>query len=184
MDEMIKDNALEQPDFKEEAFSQEQKDTTPDAPKDTAFLEVKFNKEIKKLTLEEATTLAQKGMKLDQISEELDILQSLSREKGVGLREFVKGLRGETTDSGADELKAQGFEITEEAVLKEVKRAAETSGKGLAYEYLLYEYRKNQAEQNEAARQEKSRELSLGSLSAGGSKNTADAEFLRGVWGN
>ena len=181
--EEIKRNETEgQPNPEEKTFNQETEATTPAAAENNAFLEVKFNKETKKLTLEEATTLAQKGMKLDQISEELDILKKLSNEKGVGLKEFIRGL-GEVKPSKTDELKALGFDVTEETVPEEVKTAAKLSGKGLVFEYLMYEYRKNLAEKNEAARQEKSRETSLGSVSSGGRQNTADAEFLRGVWG-
>ncbi len=209
MEEMIKEEALGQPDPRENTFSQGEEDTTPTTPENNAFLEVKFNKETKKLTLEEATTLAQKGMKLDQISQELGILQSLAKEKGVGLKDFVHTLRQEREKtrlellkekysddaelaeilSGIEEdemkeLKGEIPEIKEELIPQEVKRAAENSGKGLLLEYLLYEFKKNKAEQTEAARQEKSREQSLGSLCAGGTKNTADAEFLRGIWGN
>lgn len=181
MEEITRTEALEQPNSKVSTFNQETEATTPADSETSAFLEVKFNKETKKLTLEEAKTLAQKGMKLDQISEELEILQTLSKEKGVGLKEFVRGL-GETP-AKTDELKALGFDVSEEEVPDEVKTAAQNSGKGLAFEYLMYEYRKNLAEKNEAARQEKARDQSLGSVSSGGRQNTADAEFLRGVWG-
>ena len=181
MEEITRTEALEQPNSEVSTFNQETEATTPAATETNAFLEVKFNKETKKLTLEEAKTLAQKGMKLDQISEELEILQNLSKEKGVGLKEFVRGL-GETP-AKTDELKALGFDVSEEEVPDEVKTAAQNSGKGLAFEYLMYEYRKNLAEKNEAARQEKARDQSLGSVSSSGRQNTADAEFLRGVWG-
>ena len=182
MEEITRIDALEQPNSEVTTFNQETEATTPTATEKNAFLEVKFNKETKKLTLEEATTLAQKGMKLDQISEELEILQNLSKEKGVGLKEFVRGL-GEEKTAKTDELKAQGFDVSEDEVPEEVKEAAKISGKGLVFEYLMYEYRKNLAEKNEAARQEKTRDISLGSVSASGRQNTADAEFLRGVWG-
>ena len=211
MEEMIKEEALEQPNSECQTFSQELKATTPDAPNNNAFVEVKFNKETKKLTLEEAATLAQKGMKLDRISEEIKILQELSKEKGVGLSEFVKGLKTAREGSrieeikarysedaelcevlsrlekeksdGMDEIKALCPDMCEETLPQEVKTAAEKSGKGLVFEYLLYEYRKNLAEKQEAARQESSREASLGSVSSGSTDNTADAEFIRGLWG-
>ena len=208
MEEMIKEEALGQPNPEENTFSQGEEDTTPNTPDNNAFLEVKFNKETKRLTIEEATTLAQKGMKLDQISEELGILQSLAKEKGVGLKDFVHALKNEREKtrlellkerysddtelaeilSGVEadevrELKELIPEIREELIPQEVKRAAEQSGKGLLLEYLLYEFKRNKAQQNETARQEASRAQSLGSLSSGGAENTADAEFLRGLWG-
>lgn len=208
MEEMIKEEASGQPHPEENTFSQGEEDTTPNTPDNSAFLEVKFNKETKRLTIEEATTLAQKGMKLDQISEELGILQSLAKEKGVGLKDFVHALKNEREKSRLEllkerysddtelaeilsgveadevrELKELIPEIREELIPQEVKRAAEQSGKGLLLEYLLYEFKRNKAQQNETARQEASRAQSLGSLSSGGAENTADAEFLRGLWG-
>lgn len=208
MEEMIKEEASGQPNPEENTFSQGEEDTTPNTPDNNAFLEVKFNKETKRLTIEEATTLAQKGMKLDQISEELGILQSLAKEKGVGLKDFVHALKNEREKtrlellkerysddtelaeilSGVEadevrELKELIPEIREELIPQEVKRAAEQNGKGLLLEYLLYEFKRNKAQQNETARQEASRAQSLGSLSSGGAENTADAEFLRGLWG-
>ena len=208
MEEMIKEEALGQPNPEENTFSQGEEDTTPNTPDNSAFLEVKFNKETKRLTIEEATTLAQKGMKLDQISEELGILQSLAKEKGVGLKDFVHALKNEREKSRLERLKERYSddtelaeilsgveadevrelkelipEIREELIPQEVKRAAEQNGKGLLLEYLLYEFKRNKAQQNETARQEASRAQSLGSLSSGGAENTADAEFLRGLWG-
>ena len=209
MEEMIKENTLGQPHPEEKAFSQGEEDTTPSAPEDNAFLEVKFNKEIKKLNLEEAKTLAQKGMKLDTISEEIEALQGLAREKGIGLKDFVGGLLEERQKTRLEGLREKYSEdnelievlssldkkdplseirkeipdITEEAIPQEVKSAAEKSDKGLLFEYLLYEFRKNRAEGQEAARQEESRRASLGSLSSGGAQNTAEAEFLKGLWG-
>ena len=208
MQEITRNEALEQPNSKEVTFNQEAEATTPAAAENTAFLEVKFNKEIKNLRLEEATSLAQKGMKLDQISNELETLQGLAKEKGQGLREFVNSLLKEKSKtklsdfrekysedkelcellSKMEENKEAPFEefpdITPNSIPQEVKDAAEKSEKGLLFEYLLYEFRKKRAEENEAARQEKSRAESLGSISLGAGGATADAEFLRGIWGN
>lgn len=212
MEEMIKDAELGQPAPEEETFSQENRDTIPEDTNIEPIIEVKFNKETKKLTLDEARTLAQKGMKLDLISEELEILQSLSKEKGIGLKEFVKRLESEKRaerlealrekyrdDAGLlefldsfgevgesdemSEIRTEFPDLSEEALPQEVKTAAQISGRGLLFEYLLYEHKRHIAEKNEAARQEMTRNSSLGSISMGGQNNTADAEFLRGVWG-
>lgn len=212
MEEMIKDTTLEQPNSEENTFSQEPTETIPEEPNKDAFVEVKFNKEIKKLTLEEATTLAQKGLKLDLISEELDILKALSKEKGIGLKEFVKQLEGQSRERRIDTLRqkyAEDPELCEllstigakeedsetaqfrselpevdcDNIPQEVKAAANLSGRGLLLEYLLYERRQQKASESEAERQQKTRNESLGSLSYGNSQSTADAEFLKGVWG-
>lgn len=212
MEEMIKGSTSGQPVPEENTFSQEQKDTIPEAPDKEAFIEVKFNKEIKKLTPDEAATLAQKGMKLDLISEELDILKALSKEKGIGLREFVKQLEGESRQrrinavrekysddpelseilshlsatgevSEEEQLCAELPEVVCDEIPQEVKTAASLSGRGLLLEYLLYEHRQSKARESEEIRQEKTRLSSLGSLSSAGSQNTADSEFIKGIWG-
>ena len=210
MEQTIKETAFGQPEPQENTFVQEETATTPNASEDKAFLEVKFNKEIKKLNLEEAATLAQKGMKLDSISEELEILKAMASEKGVGLKDFVKGLKSQSATSkidllkekykedtellslldtlntkkqnGISELKEQFPELDEATVPQEVKAAAEISGKGLLFEYLLYEHKRNLAAKTEAAWQEKNRNESLGSVSCG-ANHTVDAEFLKGIWG-
>ncbi len=211
MEEMNKENTLGQPVPEENTFSQEAEDTTPKASDNDAFIEVKFNKETRKLTLDEATTLAQKGMKLDLISEELEILRALSKEKGIGLKEFVKQLEGESKERRIDALREKYSEDPElsqllsslgakgeegevetlraelpdvvcDEIPQEVKAAANLSGRGLLLEYLLYEHRQHKASESEVQRQEKTRLESLGSLSSGNSQSTADAEFLKGVW--
>lgn len=212
MEEMIKEEALGQPNPEENTFSQEAEDTTPQPSDNDAFIEVKFNKETRKLTLDEAATLAQKGMKLDQISEELEILKALSKEKGIGLKEFVKQLEGQSRERKIDALRekySDDSELSEllsalgangeddeavklhnelpdvvfEEIPQEVKAAASLNGRGLLLEYLLYEHRQHKACENEEIRQEKTREQSLGSLSGSSSQNTADSEFIKGIWG-
>lgn len=212
MEEMIKDTALGQPVPEENTFSQEAEATTPTLPNNDAFVEVKFNKETRKLSLDEAATLAQKGMKLDLISRELEVLKALSKEKGIGLKEFVKQLEGESKmrkinalrekyaedpelaellltvgatgeDDEAERLRAELPEVVFEEIPQEVKAAANLSGRGLLLEYLLYEHRQRTARENEEIRQEKTRSESLGSLSGASSQNTADSEFIKGLWG-
>ncbi len=212
MEEMNREETLGQPSPEENTFSQEAKATTPTLPNNDAFIEVKFNKETRKLTLDEAATLAQKGMKLDLISEELDILRALSKEKGIGLKEFIKQLEGESKmrrinllrekyaedtelsellltigatgeDAEAEKLRTELPEVVFEEIPQEVKAAANLSGRGLLLEYLLYEHRQRTARENEEIRQEKTRAESLGPLSSFSSQNTADSEFVKGIWG-
>lgn len=207
---MIKDTALGQPEPEEKTFSQEAEATTPNAADDNAFIEVKFNKETKKISLEEAATLAQKGMKLDKISDELEILQAMSKEQGIGLKEFVLRLKNQKDVDKISALKEKYCEDSELCELldgidkaketaemeelkaaipdlgeipQEVKTAASISGKGLLFEYLLYEHRIAAAAKSEQARQETAKKASLGPISCG-ANNTADAEFIKGIWGN
>ena len=209
MEEMIKETALGQPAPEEQAFSQEEAATTP-PESDNAFLEVKFNKETKKLSLSEAATLAQKGMKLDKISAELDTLQAMAREQGIGFSEFVSRLKSNHSNEKISALREKYSEDSElcellstldknketaeideiKAIIpdigeipQEVKTAAKTNGRGLLVEYLLYEHRLAAAAKSEQARQEAAQSQSLGPLSCG-ANNITDAEFIKGIWGN
>lgn len=183
-----------------------QADTT-----DSAFLEVKFNKETKKLSLDEAATLAQKGMKFDMIEGQFDRLKALSKKEGLSVGEYLTGLEKTLREekisalaekcSGDRELaeklysleEAQGGENeelfavfpeleSEQDIPEEVKTAAQIKGTGLLFEYLLYDRRLRVAAAEEEKARRLAQEASLGGLSSS-SKDVSDAEFLKGVWG-
>ncbi len=178
---------------------------------DSAFLEVKFNKEIKKLSLEEATDFAQKGMKFDLLAPELESLRSLSAAKGVSVTEYIKGLEaanrekrmaeltekcsgdrelaekllsaeGSPKKDDAAELLAEFPNLTDDTIPESVKTAANLKGTGLLFEYLLYEHRQRIAVAEEESRDLAAREGSLGSMVSGHPSNPTDAEFVRGIW--
>ena len=67
----LNENAL--PEAKVEK-SAESTATIPNAEREI-FVPVKFNKEIKNLTIEEASELAQKGLKFDAVSEDYKTLR-------------------------------------------------------------------------------------------------------------
>ncbi len=212
MEENVNSQRQEIPQPAAEDLPTEERAAIPDSDKtDSAFLEVKFNKELKKLSLEEATTYAQKGMKFDLLATELETLKALSAAKGVSLPEFVKGLeaadrekrlgeltekcsgdtalaerllsaeRGEPADDTA-ELLAEFPNLTRDTVPESVKTAANLKGTGLLFEYLLYEHRQRVAAAEEKSRDKAAREGSLGSMSFGSSESLADAEFIKGIW--
>ncbi len=178
---------------------------------DSAFLEVKFNKEIKKLSLEEATDLAQKGMKFDLLAPELKALRALSAAKGVSVTEYLRGLdrdyrekrlaeltekcsgdgalaekllKAESAepDDGTAELLAEFPELSAGALPESVKTAANLKGTGLLFEYLLYEHRQRRAAAEEEGRAKAAKEASLGSMSGGSPQSLTDAEFIKGIW--
>jgi hypothetical protein len=188
-------------------------ETTPQ-PDNTqsAFVEVKFNKEIKKLSLDEAATLAQKGMKFDLIAHDFSRLKELSQDAGLSVSEYVSKLSRDATEKrrleltekcGGDSelaerllnaekpkqndemerLKEEFPQITYDTLPQEVKTAAEIKGTGLLFEYLLYEHRQQVAAAEELSRREEAAKTSLGSLSFGSNRSITDAEFLKGVWG-
>ena len=68
-------------------------DAANDADGKDAVITVKFNKEVKQLSLEEATVLAQKGMKYDLISKDYAILKKLSESEGKSVTAFLESLK-------------------------------------------------------------------------------------------
>ncbi len=213
MEEKVNLTDAGQPEPAKENLPPEAEEITPtQGNSNSAFVEVKFNKEKKKLTLDEAATLAQKGMKFDLIAADLEKLKALSKGEGLSVSDYILRLEGERRDKrlaelsdkcGGDSqlaekllmldesdrpdefkaLKAEFPDASYDELPDEVKTAAELKGTGLLFEYLLYEHRQRVAAAEELSRREETAKLSLGSLSSGTSRNTADAEFLKGVWG-
>ncbi len=65
---------------------------------------IKFNKEIREIPLEEASVLAQKGMKFDLISEDYKTLKVLSQKNNKSVREFLEDLKLSDYNKRANEL--------------------------------------------------------------------------------
>lgn len=61
-------------------------------PSDNNTISVKFNKEIKKISIEEAKELAQKGLKYDAVSKIFERLKILSADEGKSVLEYIAGL--------------------------------------------------------------------------------------------
>lgn len=213
MEEKVTLTEVGQPEPIEETVLSEE-DTTPktDRPPEN-FIEIKFNKEIRKLGLEEAATLAQKGLKFDMISEDFEMLKELSKREGKSPSQYLKELKNQRDTLRLDELTAKcsgDSELAEKLfkaeekdqtddflslkkefpelasaddIPEEVKTAAEIKGTGLLFEYLLYEHRENLAAKEELNRREIAEKASLGSLSFGSDRSAVDAEFLKGIWG-
>ena len=98
MEENVKfEDSLQQPDCDEANLQPEAENTNEDKgliQEQEGFVEVKFNKEIKKLTLSEAATLAQKGMKLDSLMPIMDKLKRLSKTAGMSVDGYISYLEG------------------------------------------------------------------------------------------
>lgn len=77
--------------------------TTPKDIKDTK-IPVKFNKEIKYLTVEEASILAQKGMKYDLIADTLEQLKKLALGAEKTIPQFLQNLENEKIQKRKEEL--------------------------------------------------------------------------------
>lgn len=114
--EEIKLDAIEQP----EAMSEENGTTqTKGEELNEIVIPVKFNKEIKNLTIEEAAVLAQKGMKFDLISKDFDELKQISRKNGKSVAQFIEHLKNEEYSKRKEELleKCSGDEELAEHIL-------------------------------------------------------------------
>ncbi|MEE0808534.1 MAG: hypothetical protein U0L84_04150 [Acutalibacteraceae bacterium] len=190
-------------------------DTTPQTEPQSITVPIKFNKETKLLSLEDAASLAQKGMKLDAISGELSRLRKIAGAKGKSISEFLSALERQQIDSRKEELLSEcgGNEELAERIMKlEANTAAKDSdlaelqqffpavkavedlpqtvverakmlGSNLLNEYLRYR------EGERIKRRESERSLrtaaaaSVGSQGNSGTFDSANAEFLKALWG-
>lgn len=106
------------------------KNTLETTPKNENLIPIKFNKEVKKISLEEAATLAQKGMKYDIICKDYEALKALAAEDGKSVAEYLEGLKNARRESRRNELLqkcggdtdlAEHFLNLEQAVKKEAE---------------------------------------------------------------
>ena len=90
---------IQQPDC-DEATLQPKADETNQGDglpeRDETFIEVKFNKETKKIPLSEAVNLAQKGMKFDMLSPAFEKLKGLSKNAGLTVDGFISQLENQS----------------------------------------------------------------------------------------
>ena len=83
-------------------ITENNEDTTPLNRQVT--VPIKFNKEIREISLEEAAVLAQKGMKFDLISDDYKVLKSLSIKNNKSVTEFLDDLKTREYNKRASEL--------------------------------------------------------------------------------
>lgn len=117
----------------EENLNTEEKATTPKVSANEIIIPVKFNKEVKELTLLEATEFAQKGLKFDLIFEDYENLKRLSKAAGKSVPEFLSILETELQDKRRKELseKCGGNEEIAEHIIELEKNANSENNSGL-----------------------------------------------------
>ena len=71
------------------------------------LIPIKFNKEVKNISLEEARALAQKGMKYDIIYKDYETLKELASEEGKSVAEYLESLKNARIESRRNELLAK-----------------------------------------------------------------------------
>lgn len=95
-------NAAAQPQAADEGAAAKEPVTMPE--EDETVIPVKFNKEIRKLSLEEASSLAQKGMKFDLIAKEYEQLRSLAKQEGKTVGGYLLALTEQQSSKKKTEL--------------------------------------------------------------------------------
>ena len=161
---------------------------------DAFRLPVKFNKQDYHLTLEEATTYAQKGMKFDTVEPMLQKLKTVAGANGLGVRELIDALCGDEPPTEqtveqrlADEFRALREECPEvtafSALPETVVRDAVENGVPLTLAYLRYEHRERARIADAAAAQRRASESSAGTQHTAlqGAPDPAVEAMLMGV---
>lgn len=92
------------PDANVENIKDETTATIPQEDSKEIFIPVKFNKEIKNLSINEASQLAQKGMKFDAVKDEYDTLKMLANKNGKSIAEFLRMLKENQYQQRREEL--------------------------------------------------------------------------------
>ena len=126
------ENAMEtelvQPDTSENLTAANNEDTIPEnLPNENSepTISVKFNKEVRQITVSEAQSLAQKGLKYDMVSEPLERLRKMAADNGKNLNDYLSFLENQASTAHKNELlcKCSGDEkLVEEIMSLEGKR--------------------------------------------------------------
>ena len=100
-------------------------------PEKEMLIPVKFNKEVKNLTLEEATLLSQKGLKYDAIEKQWERLKAFAKDDNISTTEFLDALEKRRTEQRIDELTKEcggNSEIAKKFVMLEKNRSDSLAG--------------------------------------------------------
>ncbi len=97
--EKSKNNAQPQAENSVDAYYDEQTDEI--------LIPIKFNKEEKMLSVSQAAELAQKGMKFDILSDTLNELKAMSKERGKSVTQFIKDIKSGLSQKRLAELSEQ-----------------------------------------------------------------------------
>lgn len=73
-------------------------------PENSKVIPIKFNKEVRHITLEEASTLSQKGLKYDAIEKHWSRLLAMAKEDSTSVQEFLDALEMGRTEKRIEEL--------------------------------------------------------------------------------
>ena len=153
-------------------------------------IKVKFNKEIRDLSYDEAATLAQKGMKYDSISDDISRLKALALSGGKSLKEYIDSLEENQKKNvlsevlGIEELRENFPEIKNtEDIPGSVLNAVKERGANLLDAYLRYRLSEDRQANEAKQKQQQNRETSVGSKRrSNDTLNQINDEFIKGLW--
>ena len=156
-DDLFNDAESETPE--EDIFTDETEESTPAEPEETQeeaseetpapFLEIKYNKETKNLTQEEAREYAQKGMNYDRLNEKYsalnDTLERLARLNNMDVSSFLNSLNDtqvQYEESLEMESLREKYPNAEEELIREM--ASQTVRDRMASKIKTFEAEKNE----------------------------------------
>lgn len=89
---------------KDDSKALDSRDTTPEANKAEQLIPIKYNKETKMITVDEASRLAQLGLKFEAVSENYDTLKELAQGENKSIKGYLDGLKAGKNESRRLEL--------------------------------------------------------------------------------
>ncbi len=117
------------PNAEDECCTAAKGDTAPEAAEEL-FIPVKFNKEVRNLSPEDAGVLAQKGLKFEAIKHDYETLKALAADSGRSVSEFLNAVKSDMQENRKKELaeKCGGNSEMAEYVLKLENRSENDNG--------------------------------------------------------
>lgn len=111
-----------QPNTNENTEAENLKDTTPEnSPNENSepTIPVKFNKQVREITVSEAQSLAQKGLKYDMVKDSLERLRKMAEGEGKNVSDYLSFLENQASTVRKNELleKCSGDEKLVEEIL-------------------------------------------------------------------
>ncbi len=171
-------------------------DTLPATEGAEPFLEIKYLKQTKGLTKDEAKQFAEMGMHYSTIK---DRLEALAQGSNQSVKQFLESLentnQNQNQEAAAQDINERianeflnlqqdfGDEIKSVADIPPAVLEAAHSGMPLGYAYLLHKYLTEKQQNKIKAATENAANTSVGSLSTNQSEDPIADRFIKSLWG-
>ena len=180
-----------------------QENESPSAITEEPFLEIKYLKENKSLSKEEAKNLAEMGMHYSAIKDKLELIASANNTTPKQfLDSFIKEndlkIENETVSLGENDAEREATRIANEFLkmqedfsdeiksisdIPESVMDAASNGMPLAYAYLLNKHLNEKEIKKQKAAEEKAAKNTVGSVSTDQKTDPVGENFLKSLWG-